>query len=187
MMRHAGLIRFLDVAFSLCGLIALSPIFLSLIVVCFVDTRSPFFIQKRKGFRGADFSLYKFRTMPVDTPSMPTHLLVDAQYTCTGRLLRSTKLDELPQLVNVLRGDMSMVGPRPGLCDHDELTRRRSELSIFEMRPGITGKAQVLGIDMSDPERLAAIDRKLMEEMSVYSYFKYILVTVFGKLCGRSL
>ena len=119
--------------------------------------------------------------MQMDTHSVPTHLTNFAAVTPVGRFLRRTKLDELPQLWNVLAGDMSLVGPRPGLPNQVELTDAREALGVFKVRPGITGLAQVSGIDMSTPELLAQTDARMIAEMSVYNYFRYIAMTIAGR------
>ena len=98
--------------------------------------------------------------------------------------MRRTKLDELPQLWNVLRGDMSLVGPRPNLLNQEELIRERDQRKVYSVRPGITGLAQVNEIDMSTPELLAETDARMIADMSVANYFKYILQTVSGKGSG---
>jgi lipopolysaccharide/colanic/teichoic acid biosynthesis glycosyltransferase len=122
--------------------------------------------------------------MDPSTPSLATHLASSHTITPLGRFLRRTKLDELPQLWNVLKGEMSLVGPRPGLPNQPELTVAREKLGIFKVRPGITGLPQINGIDMSTPELLAQTDARMIAEMSVCNYFKYIFLTVLGKGSG---
>jgi len=113
-----------------------------------------------------------------------THLADANAVTAFGRFLRRTKLDELPQLWNVLKGEMSLVGPRPCLFSQEELIAERSRLGVFDARPGITGLAQVNEIDMSMPKLLAETDAKMIAAMSLAAYFRYILMTVFGKGAG---
>ena len=130
------------------------------------------------------FTLVKFRTMNVNTASVASHLASASSITPFGRFLRKTKLDELPQLWNVLLGEMSIVGPRPGLFNQEELTQAREVKGVFNVRPGITGEAQVNEVDMSTPNLLAEIDQKMINEFSLYNYFKFILMTVTGKGAG---
>ena len=131
--------------------------------------------QTRIGKNLRPFIMFKFRTMQLNTHSVPSHLADIAAVTPYGRFLRRTKLDELPQLWNVLLGDMSLVGPRPGLPNQVELTDARKQLSVLDVRPGVTGLAQISGVDMSEPQLLAEIDARMIEEMSMYNYLRYII------------
>jgi len=178
------MIRFLDLAFSFTGLLLGFPIFLILFIIGLFDTGSPIFKQERVGRYKKPFTLVKFRTMNVDTVSVASHLASSSSITKFGHFLRKTKLDELPQLWNVLKGEMSLVGPRPGLFNQDELTQERGERGVYNVRPGITGLAQVNEIDMSTPMLLAETDRKMIDELNLTSYFKYIFLTVAGKGSG---
>ena len=175
------MIRIIDMVLALVGLAALSPICGLVMFFCVFDTGSPLFCQERLGRNKKPFILVKFRTMSKDTASVASHLASSSSITKLGRFLRRTKLDELPQLWNVLKGEMSLVGPRPGLPNQEALTGARSRLNVYSVRPGITGLAQVNGFDMSKPELLAATDAKMIAEMSVSHYFKYILLTIIGK------
>ena len=136
-----------DILLAFLGLGFGIPIFLAITILLFFDTKRPFFLQTRLG-RGNEFTLIKFRTMRPSTEDIATHLVSPAAVTYFGRFLRRAKFDELPQLWNVLVGDMSLVGPRPGLPNQFELTNAREALGVFNVRPGITGLAQVCGIDM---------------------------------------
>jgi len=176
--------RILDIFFSLFGLIFLSPLLLLLWAIAWFDNRSPLFRQERVGRNQAPFVLVKFRTMRPDTVSVATHLADAAAVTPFGRLLRRTKLDELPQLWNVLWGDMSLVGPRPCLLNQQELISHRAALGVFTARPGITGLAQVQGIDMSTPELLAKTDAQMLASLGVVDYFRFIFLTVSGRGAG---
>ena len=178
------MIRFFDLVFALFGLIFGAPIFLVLTLIGLFDTGSPIYRQERVGRHKRPFSLVKFRTMKVDTASVASHLASSSSITPFGHFLRRTKLDELPQLWNVLKGEMSLVGPRPGLFNQEELTKSRERYGVFVVRPGITGLSQVNEIDMSTPELLAETDAKMIAEMSLSNYFKYIFQTVAGKGSG---
>ena len=178
------MIRFLDLAFSFTGLLLGFPIFLILFIIGLFDTGSPIFKQERVGRYKKPFTLVKFRTMNVDTASVASHLASSSSITKFGHFLRKTKLDELPQLWNVLKGEMSLVGPRPGLFNQEELTKERDERGVYNVRPGITGLAQINEIDMSTPKLLAETDRKMIDELNLSSYFKYIFLTVAGKGSG---
>lgn len=177
-------IRCLDVVLSAFGLIVGLPILLFITLIGLLDTGSPIFRQERVGRNKKPFVLVKFRTMKLDTASVASHLASTASITKFGGFLRKTKLDELPQLWNVLKGEMSLVGPRPGLFNQEELTAAREVHGVFKIRPGITGLAQVNKIDMSTPELLAETDAQMIREMSVGNYIKYILQTVTGKGSG---
>lgn len=178
------MIRVLDILFALCGLVFGSPVLLVLTVLGLFDTGSPFFRQTRVGRYQQPFTLLKFRTMRPDTASVATHLADAAAVTPLGKFLRRSKLDELPQLWNVLRGDMSLVGPRPCLFNQTELIAARAARGVFEARPGITGLAQVNGIDMSTPDLLAETDRKMLADLNITMYFRYLFMTVLGKGSG---
>ncbi|WP_107851301.1 sugar transferase [Oceanimonas marisflavi] len=178
------MIRLFDIVFSLLGLVCGFPVLLLLTVIGLFDTGSPIFRQVRVGRHQQPFTLVKFRTMKVDTASVASHLASASSITRFGHFLRRTKLDELPQLWNVLKGDMSLVGPRPGLFNQEELTTARAAHGVYDVRPGITGLAQVNEIDMSTPELLAETDQKMIQSLTVKDYFRYILMTVSGKGSG---
>lgn len=175
------MIRCFDIFFSLLGITFGFPVFLVLAVIGLFDTGSPIFKQERVGRYKKPFTLVKFRTMKLDTASVATHLASSSSITGFGSFLRKTKLDELPQLWNVLKGEMSLVGPRPGLFNQERLTAERSKRGVYDVRPGITGLAQVNEIDMSTPELLANTDQKMIATMTVGDYFRYIFQTVMGK------
>lgn len=173
--------RTLDILLALVGLAVTAPIFVVLLLAGLFDTGSPLFIQERVGRHQRPFRLVKFRTMRIGTPSVGTHLADPAAVTPLGRWLRRTKLDELPQLWNVLKGEMSLVGPRPCLPNQTELIAEREKRGVFAVRPGITGLAQVQGIDMATPELLAETDAQMIRELSVGAYFGYLILTALGK------
>ena len=178
------MIRVFDLAFSLLGLVFGFPVLLLLVLIGLFDTGSPIFRQERVGRNKKLFTLVKFRTMRKDTASVATHLASSSSITKFGHFLRKTKLDELPQLWNVLKGDMSLVGPRPCLPNQLELIAERERRGVFTVRPGITGLAQVNEIDMSTPELLAETDEQMIEALSFNNYFSYILQTIIGKGSG---
>ena len=180
-------IRMLDLIFSFFGLLFLWPILLIIIVIGMFDTGSPVFIQTRVGKNQKPFKLIKFRTMAVDTQSVASHLASNASITRLGHFLRKTKIDELPQLINVLKGDMSLVGPRPNLFNQQELITERDKLGIYDVLPGITGLSQVQNIDMSTPKLLAETDKKMIDSLTIKDYFKYIIMTATGSGAGDAV
>jgi O-antigen biosynthesis protein WbqP len=180
-------IRVLDFIFALLGLVLTFPILVVVIVVGLFDTGSPIFLQTRVGKNKKPFVLIKFRTMSVETKSVASHLANSASITRRGAFLRKSKLDELPQLINVLKGEMSLVGPRPNLFNQDELIHEREILNIYKVLPGITGLAQVNNIDMSTPKILAEMDKKMISTLSLRSYFRYIIMTVKGSGKGDAV
>jgi O-antigen biosynthesis protein WbqP len=182
--RGFMVIRLLDIVFALSGLVFGFPVLVILTLIGLFDTGSPLFRQVRVGRHKKPFTLVKFRTMKVDTASVASHLASSSAITSFGGFLRKTKLDELPQLWNVLWGDMSLVGPRPGLFNQQELTEAREKAGVFDARPGITGLAQVNEIDMSTPVLLAETDAKMLQNLTLSDYFKYIFMTVAGKGSG---
>ena len=153
-------------------------------ILGWLDTGSPLFWQERVGRHQKPFTLVKFRTMRTDTASVATHLADASAVTKLGRFLRRSKLDELPQLWNVLKGEMSLVGPRPCLFTQTELIDERESRGVFDARPGITGLAQINGIDMSTPRLLAETDALMLQEMSFRAYFTFIQKTVTGSGSG---
>ncbi|WOD13175.1 sugar transferase [Pseudomonas sp. NyZ704] len=176
--------RLFDFVFALVGLIFGSPILLVIYLIGLTDTGAPLFLQERVGRNKKPFTLVKFRTMAVDTASVASHLASASSITRLGKFLRRTKLDELPQLWNVLLGDMSLVGPRPNLFNQSELIAARDARGVYTVRPGITGLAQVRSIDMSTPELLAKTDAQMISSLTIASYFGLIFQTVSGKGAG---
>jgi O-antigen biosynthesis protein WbqP len=178
------MLRTFDFLFSFFGFILASPVMLFIYSIGLFDTGSPIFRQVRVGRDQKPFEMVKFRTMRLDTRSVASHLADATAITRLGSFLRRSKLDELPQLWNVLLGEMSLVGPRPCLFNQAELISERALLEVFSARPGITGLAQVSNIDMSTPKLLAETDARMLSELSVLSYFKYIFMTIAGKGSG---
>ncbi|AAZ27516.1 sugar transferase [Colwellia psychrerythraea] len=178
------LIRILDFIFSFFGLLFACPFLIILTIIGYFDTGSPIFIQERVGRNKKPFNLIKFRTMTVGTASVASHLASSASITNFGSFLRKTKLDELPQLWNVLKGEMSLVGPRPNLFNQTELVLERESRGVYNVRPGVTGLSQVNEIDMSTPILLAKTDEQMILTLTISYYFKYILQTVTGSGSG---
>lgn len=174
------MIRISDLILALLSLVLTFPFLLVAYILAFIDTGSPIFRQKRVGKNKKSFVLFKFRTMRIDTASVASHLADKTQVTKYGEFLRASKLDELPQLVNVLNGDMSLVGPRPNLFNQEELIRERDARGVYKVKPGITGLAQINKIDMSTPKLLAKTDAKMIKDFSFKKYIYFALITVFG-------
>lgn len=175
------MIRILDIFISGLGLIFLSPMLLILATIGWIENRSPFFCQVRVGRHQLPFVLIKFRSMRPNTESIATHLVDVSAITPYGSFLRRTKVDEFPQLWNVLKGDMSLVGPRPCLFNQEQLISERAARHVFAVRPGITGLAQIMEIDMSTPRLLAIVDSRMIRALSLHNYFGYIMATALGK------
>ena len=179
--------RPLDIMFSVTGLVVASPLLIGATAIGYLDTGSPLFIQERVGKDQKPFKLIKFRTMKVDTASVASHLADNSSITKLGKVLRKTKLDELPQLINVLKGEMSLVGPRPNLFNQSDLIEARERMGVYKVLPGITGLAQLSGIDMSTPECLAKKDKEMIDTINLKNYFSYILSTALGKGSGDAV
>ncbi len=174
--------RLLDYVIAIAGLLLLWPVLLLLVILVQLETPGPgIFSQKRVGRNGRVFYCYKLRTMYRDAPDVPTHAASASQVTPLGGFLRATKIDEFPQLVNILRGQMSLVGPRPSLCQQTELIDERQKRGVLALLPGITGLAQVQGVDMSDPVRLAEIDAEYLRTRNLRLDLKLIAKTVFAR------
>ena len=142
------------------GLLVMLPFLIFITLLIFIEDGFPiFFVQKRIGLSRQTFAIFKIRTMKKNTPELGTHNIDKVFQLKTGRIIRALKLDELPQLINVLKGDLNLVGPRPGLENQLELKNARIAKDIFSVKPGITGLAQILGYDMSNPEKLAEVDQ----------------------------
>ncbi|TKF23434.1 sugar transferase [Vibrio genomosp. F6] len=181
------MIRLIDFLASFFGLFFLWPVLVVVTIIGMFDTGSPIFIQERVGRNKKPFKLIKFRTMSVETKSVASHLASNASITQLGNFLRKTKIDELPQLINVVKGEMSLVGPRPNLFNQEELIKERDALGVYDVLPGVTGLAQVQNIDMSTPELLAKVDKQMIESLTLKDYFKYILMTVTGSGSGDAV
>ena len=160
--------RIIDILLSGLAIIILSPLLLILCIAIKLDSPGPiFFTQKRVGIHKTYFQIYKFRTMRIDTPhDMPTHMLANPeQYiTKTGRFLRKTSLDELPQIFNIFKGDMSIVGPRPALWNQDDLVAERDKYGANDVTPGLTGWAQINGRDELEIPVKAKLDGEYVKK-----------------------
>jgi len=178
------MIRFFDIIFSLFALTVGVPVFALLLLLGWLDTGSPLFRQERVGRFQKPFTLLKFRSMLPNTISVATHLADASAVTNLGQFLRRTKLDELPQILNVLKGEMSLVGPRPCLFNQTDLIAERESRGVFNVRPGITGLAQIKGTDMSTPKLLAETDECMLRRLSVPCYFYFLFKTVIGSGVG---
>ena len=156
-------------------------------LIGYLNTGSPLFIQERVGKDKKPFKLIKFRTMNVNTESVASHLANNQSITKLGKFLRKTKIDELPQLLNVLKGEMSLVGPRPNLSNQVDLIKARADQGVYDVLPGITGLAQLSGVDMSTPERLAKKDKEMIDNITLKDYFSYIIRIALGKGSGDAV
>ena len=181
--RALDIILAIIVIFLLGWAILLSLIFYKIIF----GKKSFFFIQKRLGRDKTIFELIKIRTMKINTEENPTHKTSVSDITKLGAFLRKLKIDEIPQVINVLRGDMSFVGPRPCLSIQKELIIKRDEKNIFSVKPGITGLAQINRIDMSNPDILVKYDSQYLEKASIKFDLLIILYTIIGRGSGDSV
>lgn len=178
--------RVIDFILSLVGLILLSPVFIILCLWIKLDSNGPIlFKQKRFGKNKTFFYIYKFRTMRIDTPSdMPTHMLSnpDQYITRAGKFLRKTSLDELPQIINILKGEMAIIGPRPALWNQDDLIAERDRYHANDIKPGLTGWAQINGRDELEIEVKAKLDGDYVKQMSFLFDMKCFFGTITSVL-----
>lgn len=178
--------RGLDIVLSFVGILCLSPLFLVLILAIKIDSPGPiFFKQKRIGIHKTYFNILKFRTMRTDTPKdMPTHLLSNPEQYITrvGKFLRKTSLDELPQLINILKGDMSVIGPRPALWNQDDLIAERDKYGANDVLPGLTGWAQINGRDELTIEVKAKLDGEYVKHISLIFDIRCFFGTIVSVL-----
>lgn len=185
-MYRNGLKRILDVLLSLLGIIVLSPVLLLLAIAIKIDSRgSILFKQKRVGLHKEHFPIYKFRTMRIDTPhDTPTHMLENPEQYITrvGKFLRKTSLDELPQLFNILFGAMSVIGPRPALWNQYDLIEARDAYGANDVRPGLTGWAQINGRDELEIPEKAKLDGEYVEKMGFAMDVKCFFGTIVSVL-----
>ncbi|HFD1812741.1 TPA: sugar transferase [Enterococcus faecium] len=183
-MYKDGLKRGIDFLLSLAGIIVLSPIFLILYLAIKIDSKGPvIFKQKRVGKNKTHFYIYKFRTMKVDTPKeTPTHLLSNPDFFITrvGKFLRKTSLDELPQLFNILKGDMAVIGPRPALWNQYDLIEERDKYHANDIRPGLTGLAQISGRDELEIDYKARLDGQYTANITPWMDLKCFFGTIIS-------
>ena len=181
MSAHGRLKRVIDIVAALALFPPAIVLCVCLAVLIRVETRgSPLFLQRRVGRGRQIFWILKLRTMHIDTADRPSHETQRASITRVGAVVRKLKLDELPQLWNVIAGSMSFVGPRPCLPTQLELIDARAELGLFQFPPGITGPAQLAGVDMSDPQRLVQIEEDYFRRATLRSDFAMLLKTAVG-------
>jgi lipopolysaccharide/colanic/teichoic acid biosynthesis glycosyltransferase len=167
--------------FVFIGFIIVSPIILiSLMLIWFEDGSPVIFAQERLGINKNRFRIYKIRTMYKTAPNLGTHEVGTMHYLIAGSFLRKIKIDELPQLLNYLKGEIVLVGPRPGLPTQEKLKKYREKYNIFDIKPGITGLSQILGYDMSNPEVLAKVDKLYINNKSI-KLDLYIFLATFIK------
>lgn len=182
MLYKDGMKRIIDFLLSLIGIIVLSPVLLLLCLAIKIDSKGPIiFKQKRVGKNKTHFNIYKFRTMKIDTPKeMPTHLLSDPDFYITkiGKILRKTSLDELPQLFNIIKGDMAVIGPRPALWNQYDLIEERDKYGANDIRPGLTGLAQISGRDELEIPIKAKLDGKYTDNISLMMDIKCFFGTI---------
>ena len=178
--------RIIDFVLSLIGLIVLSPVFIILCIWIKLDSKGPiFFRQKRVGKNKKYFNILKFRTMYIDTPKdMPTHMLSnpDQYITKAGKFLRKTSLDELPQIINILKGEMAIIGPRPALWNQDDLIAERDKYGANDIKPGLTGWAQINGRDELEIDVKASLDGEYVRRMSFLFDVKCFFGTITSVL-----
>ena len=173
--------RFVDLAFATSVAIVLWPVLLCAWIAVKISSSGPaIFKQTRVGLHGAQFDCYKFRTMLAGTKQAASHEVGPAAITAVGKMLRRTKIDELPQIINIFRNEMSVVGPRPSLPTQTDLVTAREKLGVYAAKPGITGLAQIKGIDMSTPIRLAAVDAEYIAKRTLMLDARLIFSTLLG-------
>lgn len=183
--------RIIDFVLALVGIIVLSPVFLIIIIAIKIDSTGPvLFKQKRIGINKSYFNILKFRTMKIDTPKdKPTHLLEnpDQWITKVGRFLRKTSLDELPQIINILKGEMSIIGPRPALWNQDDLITERDKYGANNVPVGLTGWAQINGRDELPIELKAKLDGEYVKKIGLLMDIRCFFGTIFKVLAGHGI
>lgn len=184
--RYMKIKRGIDFILALIGMVVLSPVFLVLIIAIKIDSKGPvLFKQKRVGIHKSYFNILKFRTMKIDTPKdMPTHMLSNPEQYITrvGKFLRKTSLDELPQIINILKGEMSIIGPRPALWNQYDLIEERDKYGANDVMPGLTGWAQINGRDELEIPIKAELDGEYVKKMSFFMDVKCFVGTIISVL-----
>lgn len=190
-MRYIEQKQKIDFVLSLIGLIILSPLFIGIMMAIKLESKGPiFFKQKRVGLHKSHFNILKFRTMRIDAPKdTPTHLLDDPSYYITkvGRVLRKTSLDELPQIINILKGEMAIIGPRPALWNQYDLIQEREKYGANDVLPGLTGWAQINGRDELPIEIKARLDGDYIEKLSFWIDFRCFLGTLLSVVKSKGV
>jgi O-antigen biosynthesis protein WbqP len=188
-MRYIFFKRIIDFSLSLLGFIFLLPIFLLISILIKLDTKGPIlFKQKRIGINKTFFYIYKFRTMKIDTPKdTPTHMLANPEFWITkvGKFLRKTSLDELPQILNILKGEMSIVGPRPALWNQEDLIIERDKYNVNSLLPGLTGYAQIKGRDELEITEKAMLDGYYLKHLSILFDIKIFILTLVTVISSK--
>ena len=182
--------RLMDILFGLILLIILSPLLLIIILVIKVDSKGPaVFVQRRIGRNNREFILYKFRTMRTETPNVATHLLKEPQnyITTFGNFLRKSSLDELPQLINIIKGDMTYIGPRPALYSQYDLIDLRTRCGVHLLKPGVTGWAQVNGRDSLELSEKVSFDFYYLEHHDLAFDIRILFLTILKVLRAEGI
>jgi O-antigen biosynthesis protein WbqP len=188
-MKYIFFKRIFDFSLSLLGFIFLLPLFLLISILIKLDTKGPIlFKQKRIGINKTFFYIYKFRTMKMDTPKdTPTHMLANPEFWITkvGKFLRKTSLDELPQIFNILKGEMSIIGPRPALWNQEDLIIERDKYNVNSLLPGLTGYAQIKGRDELEITEKAMLDGYYLKHLSILFDIKIFILTLVTVISSK--
>lgn len=190
-MKYSEHKRKIEFILSLIGLIVLSPLFIGIMVAIKLETKGPvFFKQKRVSLHQTHFNIFKFRTMRIDAPKdTPTHLLIDPELYITkvGKFLRKTSLDELPQIINILKGEMAIIGPRPALWNQYDLIEEREKVGANDVLPGLTGWAQINGRDELPILEKARLDGEYVNNISFLMDAKCFIGTIIGVVRSKGV
>ena len=166
--------------------LGLLPFIIISCLAILIEDGYPFlFFQDRLGVNKKKFKIIKLRTMKNSTPNVGTHLVDEDSYLLTGKFIRKFKIDELPQLINLIKGELNIIGPRPGLLNQTKLMSEKEKLDIFSVKPGISGLAQISGYDMSDPVSLSKVDKIYIDNAGWILDLRIIIATIFSPLRNR--